>query len=310
MDFSEKARDLVREQIFEWDLASKNYEGLKKVKVKTFYFNDYHIDIQFNPERIISSAAKVDFQSIEARPCFLCQKNLPSQQRGLSFNDEYVLLVNPFPIFPEHLTIPHIVHTYQKIKSNFESMLGIAVHLKDFVVFYNGAKCGASAPDHLHFQAGVKGSLPIEKDFYNEKCCTEVRQLNNVIISHWPNYQRGIITLSSIDKQCLTDCFYQIYDQLLANQTDDTEPMLNILTTFEDEKWIVHIFPRVLHRPLQYFQTGENQIILSPASVDMGGVLITPREEDFIKISAADVKDILKQVCMKSQDVEALINRL
>jgi len=310
MEFSKKARELIREQIVEWDLAAKNYASLKKVKVKTFDFGDYHLDIQFNPERIVSSAAKVDAKSIEARPCFLCEKNLPSQQRGFYFKNDYIVLVNPFPIFPEHLTIPNISHIDQRISGNFGSMLDLAAGLDDFVIFYNGPKCGASAPDHLHFQAGIKGFLPIEADFSNNKCCREVRTIDNVTISHWPDYQRGIISLKSNDKDNLIECFNQIYSKLKILQPDEVEPMLNILALFEQGEWVIHIFPRTLHRPSQYFETGEKQLILSPASVDMGGVLITPREEDFIKISKEDVKDIFNQVCLDHQSVLELINQL
>ncbi len=310
MDFSKKARELIREQIGEWDLATKNYASLRKVKVKTFDFGDYHIDVQFNPERIVSSAAKVDAKSIEARPCFLCEKNLPPQQRGLYFRNEYIVLVNPFPIFPEHLTIPNISHTDQRISGNFGSMLDLAAGLDDFVLFYNGPKCGASAPDHLHFQAGIKGFLPIETDFSNIECCKEVRRIGSVTISHWPDYQRGIITLNSKDRDQLIECFNQIYSKLQILQPNEVEPMLNILAIFEQGEWIIHIFPRTLHRPAQYFESGKMQLILSPASVDMGGVLIIPREEDFIKISKEDIRDIFNQVCMDSQSVLSLINQL
>ena len=310
MEFSKKARELIREQIGEWDLAAKNYASLKKVKIKTFDYGDYRIDIQFNPERIISSAAKVDAKSIESRPCFLCEKNLPPRQRGLYFKNEYIVLVNPFPIFPEHLTIPNISHTDQRIIGNFGSMLDLASGLNDFVLFYNGPKCGASAPDHLHFQAGIKGFLPIEVDFVNNKCCREVRTIGNVTISHWPDYQRGIISLKSNDKDNLIECFNQIYSKLKILQPNDVEPMLNIIAIFEQGEWIIHIFPRTLHRPVQYFATGEKQIILSPASVDMGGVLITPREEDFIKISKEDIRDIFNQVCLEPQALLTFFHQL
>jgi len=310
MEFSNKARELIRDQKNEWDLALKNYESLKKVKVKSFDFGHYNIDIQFNPERIVSSAAKVDTKSIEARPCFLCQKNLPPQQRQLLFDDEYIVLVNPFPIFNEHLTIPTIIHTDQQIIGSFGSMLDLAERLNDFVIFYNGPKCGASAPDHLHFQAGNKGFLPIEKDYADGKCCQMVRQIGNVYLSHWPDYQRGIFTLKSNNKEELINCFNQIYSCLQNIASDETEPMLNILTTFEQGKWVIHIFPRTLHRPSQYFETGAKQLILSPAAVDMGGVFITPREEDFIKISPDIVKNIFKQVCLNTETVLTIINQL
>jgi ATP adenylyltransferase/5',5'''-P-1,P-4-tetraphosphate phosphorylase II len=310
MNFSNQARELIRQQISEWDLAAKNYSSLKNVKVKTFDFGDYHIDIQFNPERILSSSAKVDAQSIEARPCFLCQKNLPSQQRRLSFDNKFLVLVNPFPIFPQHLTIPFISHTDQRIFGNFGSMLELAYQLDDFVIFYNGPQCGASAPDHLHFQAGNKGFLPIEVDFTNIKCCNEVRRIRSITISYWPDYYRGIITLKGNDKIDLITCFNQIYSQLQVLQPNEVEPMLNILVSFKNGEWIIHIFPRTLHRPAQYFETGDKQIVLSPASVDMGGVLITPRKEDYDKITKRDVIDIFKQVCLEQSIIINLINKL
>jgi ATP adenylyltransferase/5',5'''-P-1,P-4-tetraphosphate phosphorylase II len=310
MDFSNQARELIRQQIGEWDLAAKNYSSLKNVKVKTFDFGNYHIDIQFNSERILSSSAKVDAQSIEARPCFLCQKNLPLQQRWLSFDNKFIVLVNPFPIFPQHLTIPFISHTDQRIFGNFGSMLELASNLDDFVIFYNGPQCGASAPDHLHFQAGNKGFLPIEDDFTNKIFCCEVRRIRSVTISYWPDYQRKIITLNGNDKVDLIDCFNQIYSQLQVLQPNEVEPMLNILASFKNGEWIIHIFPRTLHRPAQYFEKGAKQIVLSPAAVDLGGVLITPRKEDFDKITKGDVIDIFKQVCLEHSIIMKLINEL
>jgi ATP adenylyltransferase/5',5'''-P-1,P-4-tetraphosphate phosphorylase II len=310
MDFSERARALVRDQIGEWDLAGKNYAGLRAIKIKTFDFGDYYVDIQFNPERIISSTAKVDALSIESRTCFLCHENLAAQQQELTFDDEYRILVNPYPIFPEHLSIPNVIHTDQRIHESFGRMLDLAASLTRFVIFYNGPKCGASAPDHLHFQAGTKGFLPIENDFLNEICCREVRRIDSVIIYHWPEYQRGIITLASKNRMHLIDCFNRIYDYLHLVQPDEVEPMVNILALFESGEWVIHIFPRMVHRPSWYFETGDKQIILSPASVDLGGVMITPREEDFNKITEEDVLDIFQQVCYDTQSVLSLINRL
>ena len=307
MDISSEAIQLIQDQREEWDLAGKNYESLKKVKVKSFDFGNFKIDVQFNPERIISSSAKVDSRSIEKRPCFLCRENLPPQQRGIAFNNEYNVLVNPFPIFPKHLTIPHFTHTNQRIKGHFGSMLDLSAGLNEFTIFYNGPKCGASAPDHLHFQAGIKGFLPIEKEFKEGRCTQLVKQTRDVSISTWNEYLRGVITLQSGSRNGLIEIFRQIYSQLEAINAGEEEPMLNILATYDDEEWIVHIFPRILHRPEQYFESGEKQILLSPASVDMGGVLITPREEDFNKITQEDVSDIFRQVCMDPIIVQEVI---
>ena len=284
MDFSEKARALVQQQMGEWDLIGRNYEGLRKVRVKTFDFGDFNIDIQFNPERISSSVAKVDEKSIAERSCFLCQENLPPPQRMLALENDFRILVNPFPIFPEHLTIANINHTDQRILENFETMLDLAAQLSKFVIYYNGPKCGASAPDHLHFQAGIKGFIPIENDFANEICCREVRSVDRVKVSHWPEYQRGIISLTGNSKSDLIACFNRIYHQLQLARHDEPEPMVNIIAAFERKSWTVHIFPRTMHRPKQYFLTGESQIVLSRLLWIWGDCWLHPARRTFLKL--------------------------
>ncbi len=300
----------IETQLPEWEMASSNYNDLKNVKTKTFLFNGFEILVQFNPKRITSSAAKVDVKSIEARPCFLCAQNRPMQQRSLPFKDDYQILVNPFPIFPRHLTIPKEQHTDQLIQLHFGDMLDLAYSLDDFVVFYNGPKCGASAPDHFHFQAGSKGFLPIEKDFHNTALVELVKVKQEVKIYQSKDYLRSAITLQSSNKESIALIFSGLYNDFHLLQPTEVEPMLNILAYFEKGEWIVHIFPRILHRPAQYFAQGEGQILLSPASVDMGGVFITPREEDFNKISMDDIADIFTQVCMDEITLHKLINRI
>ena len=310
MDFSEKARALVQEQIVEWDLAGRNYEGLRRVSVKTFDFGDYSIDIQYNPERISSSALQNKVQSLEEHNCFMCEKNLTAPQRKISFNENFNILVNPFPIFPEHLTIVGVKHQDQQILNNFENMLDLASQLSKFVIYYNGPDCGASAPKHLHFQAGLKGFIPIENDFANEICCREVRTIDGVKVSHWPEYQRGIITLTGSNSSDLQACFEKIYSQLQIFSNVNSEPMLNMVAVYDRKIWTVHIFPRSVYRPTQYFHTGNDQFLISPASLDMGGLIVTPREEDFLKITEEDVFDIFEQVCFDTQSVLTVINKL
>jgi len=310
MNISSETRVLIAEQTWDWDLAAANYKGLEKIRSKTVELpGGSTIIVQFNPERIRSSAAKVDAKSIQARPCFLCEKNRPAQQQGLAFGDDYTILINPFPIFPEHLTIPR-GHTDQLIASNFPAMLDLAKALDDFTIFYNGPKCGASAPDHFHYQAGIKNFMPIEADYRSGKYTQPAGSVKGVKIETWNNYQRGIISLISDDAKTLIELFTKIHHSLAIAQPNEVEPMLNLLAYFEKGQWILHLFPRVLHRPACYFAQGEARILISPASVDMGGVFITPREEDFNKITGKDVADILNQVCMSEQNVVKLIDEL
>jgi len=264
---------LFDEQLANWKLARENYLALEQVETKTLFVDGYEYKVQFNPARIVSSAAKVDAQSIRERKCFLCAENRPPEQKGILFNELYTILVNPYPIFPRHLTIPAIDHTPQRITARFGDMLDLAQQLDDYVVFYNGPKCGASAPDHFHFQAGSKGFLPIGKN----------RELQN------------IINIESNNKDELLDRFQQIYYSLPLMPVDD-EPMMNILAWYESAQWIVCIFPRKKHRPACYSAEGDANLLISPAAVDLGGVFITPLEKDFLKITAKDISQILNEV--------------
>lgn len=309
-NISEQARKLIKDQQSEWELAGKNYAGLKSVLTKTLAFDGFEMIVQFNPERIVSSAAKVDVKSIEARPCFLCQKNLPAAQRGISMLDKYLILVNPLPIFPEHLTIPHVEHIDQNIESKFGDMLDISRMLEDFTVFYNGPKCGASAPDHFHFQAGIRRFMPIERDYRKGTFFHSSKTVNEIEIIRWTDYLRTLVTFSGRDRDRLTMEFERLFSALREMSPDDAEPMLNILCSYFNGRWHIHIFPRKLHRPWQYFEAGEKQILLSPASVDMGGVLITPREEDFKKFTMYDARDIFNQVCLEDEEFRGVLSKL
>lgn len=309
-DYSQKVRDLFEGQLREWALARDNYSRLDGVMVRTFSFPGYDISVQFNPGRITSSAAKVDAKSIGARPCFLCEKNRPGEQRGIPFGDDYIILINPFPIFRRHLTIVSQCHTPQRISGNFDTMLSLAQALPDYVVFYNGPQCGASAPDHLHFQAGNRGFLPIEKDVENPSLCRVVDEKDGTDLLLWSSYGRGILTLRGSGAEALTATFSRFHDRLALLEPDRPEPMLNILAYHDEERWTVHIIPRRVHRPQCYFAEGDNRILLSPGSVDLGGVFITPRGEDFDKISAEDVTNILNEVCLGEDELKILTQEL
>lgn len=303
MIFSQKVNDLFEAQLQDWDLAKVNYSNLKKVKTRKLNFLNFEILVQYNPERMRSSAAKVDVKSIEARPCFLCSKNRPDQQSGLAFEEDMTILVNPFPIFMRHLTVPSENHTDQRILGNFGKMLNLAASIPDYLVFYNGPQCGASAPDHLHFQAGNRGFLPIETDFPGGKFTKLLSVSSGVEIWHWHDYLRGMITLKGTDIKNLILVFNKFYEKFSISQSANAEPMLNIITYSGADGFIVHIIPRRIHRPSQFFSEGNDQILLSPASVDLGGVIITPREEDFYKITPLDVKDIFTQVCISEKEI-------
>ncbi|MFV0329455.1 MAG: DUF4922 domain-containing protein [Dysgonomonas sp.] len=304
---SKIAKDLLRDQLDEWPLAKTNFDALKGVKSKEFQFDDFIIKVQFNPARIQSSSAKVDAKSIQERKCFLCPANLPKEQKGIPFGD-YQLLVNPFPIFPEHFTIPAYEHTDQLILNRYGDMLDLAKSLDKYTVFYNGPKCGASAPDHVHFQAGSRGFLPLEIEIENipKEIVYRTNELN-VFIIH--NYLRNSFFIETKNKEQAIQFFKQLYS-LLEIKEGDNEPMMNILTWYENGIWYSYIIPREKHRPACFFAEGDDNILISPAAVDLGGVFITPLEKDFNKITSGDIKGILKEICISNQKMRSIIEKL
>ncbi|MBP1666155.1 MAG: SpoIID/LytB domain protein, partial [Bacteroidetes bacterium] len=183
--YSDQINGFFKTQLSEWELAADNYRQLERIKTRHMTFPGFEILVQFNPERMASSSAKVDAKSIRSRPCFLCEKNRPPEQRGFRFESDFTLLVNPFPIFSRHLTIPSDQHTDQRIRYNFGKMLSLAEALPDYVIFYNGPECGASAPDHFHFQAGNIGFLPVEKDFSSGKFASRIFTRKDAEALHW-----------------------------------------------------------------------------------------------------------------------------
>lgn len=298
-------KKFFQEQLAEWPLAKQNYEALNKVRVKELDLGGCAVRIQFNPERMRSSAAKIDTKSIQERKCFLCPANLPSEQRSIPFGKDYQILVNPFPIFPMHLTVPVLDHIDQLIYDRFGDMLDLAKELNDFVVFYNGPKCGASAPDHMHFQAGNKGFLPLERDVLTTKRKMIIDN-DDLLCYVLPDYHRNVIVIESIKKEEVVNQFNKIYKTLDIKE-GEKEPMLNIVTWYEKSKWITCIFPREVHRPKCYFAEGDDNILLSPASVDLSGVCVLPLEKDFEKITADDIKAVFKEISVSDEIINIIV---
>lgn len=300
-------KTFFQEQLAEWPLAKQNYEALNRVRIKEFNLDGAVVRVQFNPERMRSSAAKVDAKSIQERKCFLCPANLPPEQRGVPFGRNYQILVNPFPIFPIHLTIPVMEHVDQLILGRYGDMLELAKVLDDFVVFYNGPKCGASAPDHFHFQAGNKGFLPLEKEVLTARKDV-VLSTDDLLCYTLPDYQRNVIVIESARQDQLENLFRNIY-ATLEIKDGEKEPMLNLVCWFEKEKWITCIFPREVHRPACFFADGDDNILISPASVDLSGVCVLPQEKDFEKITADDIKTVFSEICISNIKLKQILKK-
>lgn len=309
---SNNLEGLFQSQLEVWPQARNNYQALANVKRKPLCVNNFEIQVQFNAARIVSSAAKVDDQSIKERRCFLCDQNRPKVQEGLLYKgiggNEYIVLINPFPIFPKHLTIPDVDHEDQLFSGRVRDMISLSQELSEYVIFYNGPKCGASAPDHMHFQAGNKGFLPIETDL-SKLPVRDLFKRDNIRISLLESFVKGAFVFESDSQETISQWVEKFY-ALLPVPDGESEPMMNVLAWQEQDVYRVVVFVRKRHRPACFFAEGDDNILLSPASVDLGGVFITPLEKDFEKITAADVELILEEVCIDEQEVNRLIETI
>lgn len=300
---NETIQKFLTEQLADWETARNNYAALAGVQVRELNVCGVRYKVQFNPARIVSSGAKVDAKSIQERKCFLCPANLPAQQKGIPFGGHYQILVNPFPIFPRHLTIPDLNHTPQRIEGRLEDMMELARQLTDFTIFYNGPRCGASAPDHAHFQAGNRGFMPIEADWKNQ-IAGRIADYGKATLYYLNDQPRTTLVIQSSDMASANHLFSLIC-RLLPEQPEG-EPMLNLLVMYDEGAWTLFVFPRAKHRPACYTAEGDARLLSSPASVDLGGVFITPVEADFHKISPAIMEQILSEVCLSASDFAKL----
>ncbi|MEJ5351896.1 MAG: DUF4922 domain-containing protein [Melioribacteraceae bacterium] len=312
--WSSRILNLFEEQKLNWELLRNNYENLKDIKIREFEFDastKFKVIVQYNPARIKSTAADVSPETIQKRKCFLCIENLPEEQNGIVYNKHFIILINPYPIFNKHLTITKKKHTPQTIISHFHDLLDLTEDLsKDFTIIYNGPKCGASAPDHMHFQAIEKNILPLEQDYELMKRNSNYLESERIKIFFFENFLRRFISFESKHKGELLYAFKIFYNAIKKISIPKEEPMFNLISFYSEEKLKLIIFPRLNHRPQQYFLEGNEKLLISPAAVDLGGVLITVREEDFNKIKNEDIIDVYKQVTYTKEYFEYLKKKL
>ncbi len=294
-------KQFIEEQLASWPLAAKNHRALSEnVITRSLNIGSRTVYLQHNPLRATSTGANTDAASIAARPCFLCRQARPIEQSGIPFR-EYEILVNPFPIFPDHLTIADIHHCPQRISTRFADMLALADTMPEFTVFYNGPTCGASAPDHAHFQAAPSGLFP----------------LWDAISSSVPVFTDGSVCIYDIQPAIYlissgsaTECCKIFNDLLCRLPADDLtgEPPINLLIYYSEATYRIAIIPRRKHRPAD-FGTDKNRILLSPASIDMSGVIITPRRSDFASLTAAKVAEIISEVSYPASQLIKYLNQ-
>ena len=312
-DLASRAYGLLVQQKGVWDMLRTGYDTLQSVRTKVYDFGGFQIKVQFNPGRLISTSAKVDVASIKERKCFLCTENLPPAQRGIPCDGEYLVLCNPFPIFPEHFTIPSLHHTPQLIRDSFASLLHLTRELGSrYMVLYNGPRCGASAPDHLHFQAGNRSYLPInaEYDALKQTRASRLVQSDALRACSMEDYLRRFITFESPDAGLLQRAFGALYEVFQDGGPAEEEPMLNVLGFYTNAEWRIHVFPRAKHRPSFYFKEGDEKLLISPAAVELGGICTTPREQDFERVTRDHIVDMYDEVCVPAEKFAGIKSRL
>lgn len=285
-------KQLYDKQLSVWSDFRQRVEQLDQIVWKTFDFGSFRIMAQFNPARAVSSGAKLDKKSIADRKCFLCEENRPSIQEGLRLNDRFSILVNPFPILHEHFTIPLDDHREQEIKPYIGDLLDFTQMMPQHTLLYNGPKCGASAPDHIHFQAVRRGQIPFESEYKLLKK-REVKRNGGAVAEEMLDFGRKCIHIVSSLKEEVVSLFNDLYVEL---QTGEDEPLWNIFSFYEDEAWHLFLFLRKTHRPSQFFSEGEDYMMISPGAIDIAGVFVLPRWEDFEKIDKGIIEDVLRQV--------------
>lgn len=309
---SSQASELLAKQLAVWPLAQNNFLALDSMRTKSFDMGGFEIKAQFNPSRIVSTGAKPDAEPAGERKCFLCPENLPVEQLKLPFGDSYMVLCNPYPIFREHFTIPARTHTPQAILPRFGDFLGLIKRLDRHTIFYNGPKSGASIPGHAHFQAVTGNVMPLnyELDEQLEKhgrlACEIKGEGTLYTLTH---YLRNGFVIRASTQKAASALFGKLY-HALPKAVEETEPGMNVFGRYVDNTWVVVVIPRRCHRPRQFFATGEEQIIVSPGGADTGGLVITPREEDFNKLTAGLLQDIYRQICFGDQEIGEIASRL
>ena len=309
-----------------WEAARQRYDDLQtQVQKRELPFGDSSLTVQWNPARIVSTAAQIDKASIAARPCFLCDENRPKEQHALMIRHHYQVLINPFPILPHHFTIPTRRHKPQNIWEHFGTMRHLAWTLPHHIVFYNGPLCGASCPDHMHLQAGSRGVVPIERDWelYENRLeklypltgsgTQEMAEAGNTSqrcgLFLLKSYACPVFVIRSLPEEKDSLLCQRLYQALPVSE-GESEPRMNVICWRQpgdesrSDEIITLVFPRKKHRPDCY----SAELMVSPGALDMGGLFITPREEDFRKLTPEWAVEILKEVSMTEEELKTVIN--
>lgn len=300
-------RAFFAHQLDTWDEIRQRYEALKHVGLKQLG----HRQLQYNPARMVSTGAQIDRQTIAQRACFLCEKNRPEEQLTIDLGDDFELMVNPFPVLPMHFTIVRKTHVPQTILENYTEIHRLLELFPELFVFYNGPMSGASAPDHMHLQAGIGQELPLMTVLrkLEKEQQVLIKQENGSSLSMFNSVSFKAFVIKSKAQETEMTLFKQLYDAMPVRE-GEKEPRMNIVAWRDGSEDVIVVLPRDNHRPACYFEEGDRRMVISPGALDMAGLIITPREEDFNRMSEDKLTSILKEVSIKEKDMENIKEKL
>lgn len=309
----------VKDQLSVWPLAAENYRSLKKAGSKVLSIGGLSVTVQLNPCRRISSEASLDKESINRRPCFLCPENRPAEQTNMEFEGRkgrrYRVTLNPYPIFPSHLVISSFEHTPQSIWHRYQDLLDFVRENNEYLGFYNGPESGASAPDHMHFQACPQGLTPLQNRVDellaagDDKTLDYLTNVKEARLFHLNEYARGVFVLCGATAKSTAKLFYRLLD--CAPVPDgSSEPKMNIIAWCHEGEYRTAVIFRERHRPHNYSSSGADHLAMSPGCADLAGVYVTTREEDFDKLDAGLLSQVVREVAASEETEKEIIWRL
>jgi len=301
----ELCRELLSEQQCSWPELKEAYDSLTTIRSRYVACDGFSVRLVFNPGRAVNTTAAVSPREIRERPCFLCAGNLPSGQKGIVYRREFVILGNPRPALPLHLTIAHLNHRSQALCEHIEAFLEITADLgRGFTTLYNGPRCGASAPDHLHFQALPSGQMPIERDLHNTGNFIPLNpgsETSRAPIRRATGLGREVVLIEGDEISLIAAAFRDYMDTLMGPAPKEgpfEEPMINAAALSDGKAWRLLIFPRRAHRPAAFYRDDEDRIVVSPAVMEMAGIIVTPVERDFDRLDAPTIQSIYREVSL------------
>lgn len=279
---------LFAQQRDAWPALRDGEAALQQLQKKTLTLDSKSIVVQANPARHRSTLAKTDAKSVAARPCFLCPQNMPVEERGVAFED-LVVLPNPFPVLPMHCTIAAVEHRPQCIAGQLGSFLRLAESIgPELIALYNGPRCGASAPDHFHFQAASAGDIPLLRELAELPC--------NCLVQSYASFGRNMLVFTGANAASIEIVIERCIGALQETCQSIQEPMFNLMAHFQAQRFTVALFPRTAHRPRCFFDDGANRLAVSPAILEMCGIFVTSEPEDFPRVMAATAHAIYDEV--------------